>query len=279
MVLGSLREVGPVFSLLRRYRMKAIAPLFFVLSTATALNLDDCITILNQADTNGDGALDLDEYKIVVKALQCLESDSLTLAETTVFNSIACQCAVDQGPDCCLGSNARISLMSMTPTQACLYMDSTLDDSACAEGDATTSTCFREMVLADNDGDEFLSLDEYQSFLQAMSCSAVVDAELTLEQHAVFNFFACLCEDQPEAAPDCCVGDGAQINAVGAADPSRLSEVERQALQLVCVWSRDTLESCPVELVSRESPESSSTRCSMGVGLLFAMALSWMLAI
>ena len=87
-----------------------------------------------------------------------------------------------------------------------------LDDASPPLGveDAPPELCINATLESDSNQDNYLSQDEYLSFIQLYSNCDLINI-LTAEQRAVFQNLACSCLNNPLASPDCCLPGNAKI--------------------------------------------------------------------
>ena len=116
--------------------------------------------------------------------------------------------------------------------------------------------CFKDMVTSDRNGDGVITQNEYLGFIQEYGKRRCWEQDkLTLEQNAVFNALACLCESKEGSSPDCCLGNNARIPNAGALTPSTRTEEELLSLTATCVWTDATIGGeCPPEVLVRSTP-------------------------
>lgn len=115
-----------------------------IVNPPEGLDLDGCFRDLAQADLDGSGAIEKDEYLNFINVYGeriCWYQEELTLEQHGAFNSLACICRSQEGNDssCCLLDNAKLpTTNALNPelrteeqllfmTVACVVTDGTLE--------------------------------------------------------------------------------------------------------------------------------------------------------
>lgn len=114
-----------------------------IVNPPEGLDLEGCFADLDEADIDGSGAIEKNEYLFFINTYGrriCWYQDELTLQQHGAFNSLACTCQAQEGNDarCCLLDNAKLPTSNaVNPTArteeellfmtvACVVTDGTL---------------------------------------------------------------------------------------------------------------------------------------------------------
>ena len=127
-----------------------------------------------------------------------------------------------------------------------------------SNSDVDLNGCWSDLVVADTNGDNAVSLDEYLVFVNtyAVRKCAAPQSELSLQQRAAFVSLACQCQWDEETADDnnnneesaiaaCCLEGRAKLPTTHALEPASQTESETLFLTVVCIVTDQTIpQSC-----------------------------------
>lgn len=128
--------------------------------------------------------------------------------------------------------------------------------------------CYKDLHLADRNGDGFVKQNEYLNFIQEYGKRICFSTDaLTLQQSATFNTLACICRSQEGSSPDCCLGPNARIPTGGALLPiSEQTPSQKNYLTSVCKLTDATISGrCPPEKRERGVPPPALLATSGGL--------------
>ncbi|CAJ1960137.1 unnamed protein product [Cylindrotheca closterium] len=117
--------------------------------------------------------------------------------------------------------------------------------------------CYNALFAADSNDDRKLDRSEYITFIDLIGGPRVdVYSELPIVFRSSFSILACRCLEEPNAAPDCCVGSKGRVSNAGAGPNERPSKREEQNLYHVCFLSESSVE----KFMSEREPTAPPTK-------------------
>lgn len=249
------------------------------------LELTNCSQAVSAADTNGDGELSRDEYIVFLNDINdCAEEiTELAIDQQATFASLAC--LSDLTEECLSNNSTTISLDNTTLTSICLSSNIF----GCGELDipgfpappvigddvnTNFSGCFDDIVAADENGDEFLSLDEFYALhVLRAGDRCEIASSITDTQRSTFEGLVCTSCISSGNDFSCCsdVSSDSLVSIAGAANRDDQTFIQTSILVAVCaavelecidisptdiVPSAPTTESIPPPSSPVASPES-----------------------
>lgn len=210
----------------------------------------DCSEALSTADANGDDEISREEYVIFLNDIKDCEEEitELTIDQQATFASLAC--LSDLTEECLSNNSSTISLASMdntTITSICLSSDLFGCGGVEVPGfpappviggvNTNFSGCFEDIVTADENGDSFLSLDEYYT-LHVLRAGerCQIGSSLTETQRSTFEGLVCTSCVSSGAGFSCCsdVSDSSLVSIAGATNRDNQTFIQTTILVAVC---------------------------------------------
>lgn len=204
-----------------------------------------CSEALTSADVNGDGELSREEYVIFLNAVNdCTEEiTELGVNQQASFASLAC--LSDPTEECKSDSISTISLGSMdsnTLSSICLSSDlfgcgDVVIQPPNVANFTNFSGCFDDIVAADENGDSFLSLDEfYNLHVLRAGDRCKIEPSLTETQRTTFEGLVCTSCIASGDGFSCCskVSNTSVVSITGAANEDSQTFIQTTILLAVC---------------------------------------------
>jgi EF-hand domain pair len=241
------------------------------------IDFNGCFDDLTLSDQDGDGYIKETDFLGFIQAYglrNCYTTDSLTVQQVAVFNTLACLCRDQPGGtiDCCEGGNAQISTAVDTNhnsndddylTSVCKLTDATIPSRCSPVSAPINSTSPGNIVMsptlptvARTPSMSFTPNPSRTDFTGCFNDLAFSDRDgdgyikqneftadrLTLQQSGVFTTLACMCRDHAGSSSDCCEGGNAQISTAGVTtEDTNRTTMEKDHLTSICKLTDSTI--------------------------------------